>query len=73
MRKLKIVRSYGIAFLIGATLTSKIISRFPINVALAIVCSIAAVIIVPANMVSIDKEYEVKKSARTAGKRSSDA
>lgn len=64
MRKFKIVRSYGIAFLIGAALTSKIISRFPINVALAIVCSIAAAIIVPSQMLSIDKEYEENKKKR---------
>ncbi|OJG76547.1 hypothetical protein RV10_GL003684 [Enterococcus pallens] len=52
------------AFLVGAVLTSKMITTVPTNVALAIVSSIAAVIIVPTQMISIDKEYEEEKKKR---------
>lgn len=64
MRNLKIIRGFGMAFLVGAVLTSKMITTVPTNVALAIVCSIAAVIIVPTQMISIDKEYEENKKKR---------
>lgn len=64
MRKLKIIRGFGLTFLIGSILTSKIISSLSTNIAMAIVCSIAAVIVVPAQMVSIDKEYEEGKKKR---------
>ncbi|EOH86734.1 hypothetical protein [Enterococcus pallens] len=64
MRNLKIIRGFGMAFLVGAVLTSKMITTVPTNVALAIVSSIAAVIIVPTQMISIDKEYEEEKKKR---------
>ncbi|MGM0215028.1 hypothetical protein [Enterococcus sp. AZ109] len=61
MRNLKIIRGFGMAFLIGAILSCRIFANTSLEVTLAIVVTIAAVIIVPTEMISADKEYEERK------------
>lgn len=64
MRNLKIIRGLGMAFLIGGILTCKIISTTSTEITIAIVLCIAAAIIIPAQMISIDREYEKEYEKR---------
>lgn len=65
MRKLKIVRGFGIAFVAGLILMLKLSSIESLKILMMIICLIAASIFIPTTMIYDEKEYELRTKKET--------
>lgn len=65
MRKIKIIRGFGLAFVAGLVLMLKLSSIQSIKVLLMFVCIVAVSALVPTTMVYDEKEYEQRTKKET--------
>ncbi|MGP5429534.1 hypothetical protein ACTXNW_08770 [Enterococcus malodoratus] len=65
MKKIKIIRGFGIAFVAGLVLMLKLSSIQSLKVLVMIICIAAASVLIPTTMIYDEKEYEqrTKKSS----------
>ncbi|MBO0460073.1 hypothetical protein JZO77_25430 [Enterococcus hulanensis] len=65
MRKIKIIRGFGIAFVAGLALMLKLSSVQSIKILAMFICIVAAGVLVPTTMIYDDKEYEERTKKET--------
>lgn len=65
MREIKIVRGFGIAFVLGLILMLKLSSMQSLKILTMIICIIAAGVFVPTTMIYDEKEYEKRIKKET--------
>ena len=65
MRKIKIIRGFGIAFVAGLILMLKLSSIQSIKVLIMIICIVAVSALVPTAMIYDEKEYEERTKKET--------
>lgn len=65
MRKIKIIRGFGIAFVAGLILMLKLSSIQSLRVLLMIICIVAVSALVPTTMIYDEKEYEQRTKKET--------
>ncbi|MDT2422451.1 hypothetical protein P7D66_08680 [Enterococcus avium] len=65
MRKIKIIRGLGIAFVAGLMLMWKLSSIQSLKILLMFVCIVAAGVFVPTTMIYDEKEYEQRSKKET--------
>ncbi|MFS0973327.1 hypothetical protein [Enterococcus avium] len=65
MRKIKIIRGFGLAFVAGLVLMLMLSSIQSLKVLLMIICIVAASSLVPTTMVYDEKEYEQRSKKET--------
>ena len=65
MRKIKIIRGLGIAFVAGLLLMLKLSAMQSLNILMMIICIILAGVLVPTTMIYDEKEYEQRTKKET--------
>ena len=65
MRKIKIVRGLGIAFVAGLILMLKLSTIQSLKILIMIICIVAASALVPTTMIYDEKEYEQRTKKET--------
>lgn len=65
MREIKIVRGFGIAFVLGLIFMLKLSSTQSLKILIMIICIIAAGVLVPTTMIYDEKEYEERTKKET--------
>ncbi|MDN6003583.1 MAG: hypothetical protein L0M06_16235, partial [Enterococcus sp.] len=65
MKKIKIIRGFGIAFVAGLVLMLKLSSIQSLKVLVMIICIAAASVLIPTTMIYDEKEYEERTKKET--------